>query len=112
MLVSLTCQLNEPAMKLVALIVQLTHPSLSAQLARFSSDVKRLHTESSWNAKYLNILRKPFSTLATGGMRQVNTCIGGMVNTLKMVWSSSRFYNTPYRMVSKLCACWFRLPWS
>ena len=60
--------------------------------------IRRLAVEANWNMKYLSILEKPFNALAKGPLSSVYTSIPGMVKTLKMVASSSRFYNSVERI--------------
>ena len=60
--------------------------------------LRRLAVEANWNMKYLSILEKPFNALAKGPLSSVYTSIPGMVKTLKMVASSSRFYNSVERI--------------
>ena len=72
--------------------------------------------------KYLTILEAPFAKLHSGSLRELCIAVPGLVKTLAMVWSSSKSYNVPARMVSVLlyfslflrldgnyCLCWCKV---
>ena len=50
--------------------------------------------------KYLSLLESAFVKLDAGTLRELSVAAGGLVKTLAMVWTSSKSYNTPRRMVS------------
>lgn len=77
---------------------------LNAALETAASDVKRLCTESMWNSKYFNILRKPFTTLASGSVRQVcSVTIGLFHPPVCPLLTHPTHTNTPCTTRSVVC---------
>ncbi|OQR81178.1 hypothetical protein ACHHYP_16702 [Achlya hypogyna] len=60
--------------------------------------LKKLYNQAVWNAKYFKVLEKPFGDLLSSDVRQIATIVPAVVKTLKMMWSSSKYYKDGIKM--------------
>ena len=90
----LSKQAETAFMKNVNKVLDAAGSEVGVKLRKAFAALRRLYIEAHWNAKYLKILEKPFTTLAEGDLRAVSVALPGMVRTLKMVAQSSRFYSS------------------
>lgn len=45
--------------------------TVSDELRSLAGDISKLHSEAVWNAKYLALLRQPFTVISDGSLREV-----------------------------------------
>ncbi|KAF0715801.1 Aste57867_3170 [Aphanomyces stellatus] len=71
---------------------------LGAKLQEQVLTIKKLHHQAQWNAKYFKVLEKPFQELLVSDMKQITYIVPAMIKTLKMMWSSSKYYKDCFKM--------------
>ncbi|EQC33020.1 hypothetical protein SDRG_09540 [Saprolegnia diclina VS20] len=89
---------------------QLLHPAIPAacdvlgdadyafKMDEQAACVKKLYNQAVWNAKYFKVLEKPFRDLLTSDVKQIGTIVPAIIKTLKMMWSSSKYYKDSAKM--------------
>ncbi|KAF0703441.1 hypothetical protein AaE_015374 [Aphanomyces astaci] len=79
------------------------HPEWSVKLADHVQTIKKLHNQAQWNAKYFKVLEPPFQAILATDMTQIPFIVPPMIKTLKMMWSSSKYYKDCFKMGGLLC---------
>ena len=62
------------------------------------NDLKRLATEAEDNAKFLSTLERNFQTISTEPLSEILKTIPGLVDSIRMIWIVSRYYNREERL--------------
>ncbi|RHZ21493.1 hypothetical protein DYB37_000098 [Aphanomyces astaci] len=75
------------------------HPEWNVKLADHVQTIKKLHNQAQWNAKYFKVLEPPFQAILATDMTQIPFIVPPMIKTLKMMWSSSKYYKDCFKMV-------------
>ena len=81
-------------------VLSLATSDFAEALTKAIRQLQTRFSEASWNYKYLRILEKPFTVLASGRLYSVSTCVRSMGRTIKMIARSSKFYNTRMKIES------------
>ncbi|KDO27453.1 hypothetical protein SPRG_20330 [Saprolegnia parasitica CBS 223.65] len=93
---------------------QLLHPAIPAacdvlddadyafKIDEQAACIKKLYNQAVWNVKYFKVLEKPFRDLLTSDVKQIGTIVPAIIKTLKMMWSSSKYYKDSAKMGSLL----------
>lgn len=66
--------------------------AVAARVLRRWSALRVLRRDAEWGGKYLEVLRKPFRTLADGKLEAAVLCLAPMVKTIRLLPLSSRTY--------------------
>eukprot|EP00003_Mantamonas_plastica_P015444 TRINITY_DN2616_c0_g1_i2.p1 TRINITY_DN2616_c0_g1~~TRINITY_DN2616_c0_g1_i2.p1 ORF type:complete len:390 (-),score=104.91 TRINITY_DN2616_c0_g1_i2:29-1198(-) len=87
----------------VVKVLEVTKSTYSAAFSRLSKEVQIARAEANNNFKFLRPLRKYFDQLhSSKKFTQLVQVFQPMMHMLLMVWTNSKFYNTPFRMVLML----------
>nr|CEL69705.1 TPA: Dynein heavy chain 10, axonemal [Neospora caninum Liverpool] len=71
--------------------------SLEAFYSRFE-ELQKLYLEAKDTVRFLSTLERHFKSLATGSLKVVAETIGPLLSAIRMVWITSRHYNTDEKM--------------
>ncbi|KAL0040883.1 hypothetical protein WJX79_008591 [Trebouxia sp. C0005] len=91
--------------KSVLQVVAILEQTRSSYLATFLSLRKAIQQEAvvaEDNLKFLQCLEQPCRTLASATAKDIPKILPLILNCVRMIWSLSRFYNTPERLVGLL----------
>ncbi|KAG9402647.1 hypothetical protein AC1031_007256 [Aphanomyces cochlioides] len=73
--------------------------ALMNQLQENLHALRKIHNQAQWNAKYFKVLEKPFQDILSSDMKHITYMVPAMIKTLKMMWSSSKYYHDCFKMV-------------
>lgn len=92
-------QLSQPAVKAMLVPLELSRePALEPFKANFTQ-LSKAHVEARDNVKFLNTLEHHFKNLGSGTLLVVHDTIPSLLNGLRMIWITSRHYNTDEQML-------------
>eukprot|EP00210_Caulerpa_lentillifera_P007994 g7633.t1 len=96
------CQLQSaPVIKIVSLLEFAKSAYLSPFL-ELRNSIEREAICADDNLKFLNCLRQPCEKLASASPVEIPSTLPPIVNTIRVIWNLSRFYNTSERISSLL----------
>ncbi|KAH9101218.1 hypothetical protein LEN26_015814 [Aphanomyces euteiches] len=72
--------------------------ALRNQLQENLHALRKIHNQAQWNAKYFKVLEKPFQDILSSDMKHITYMVPAMIKTLKMMWSSSKYYHDCFKM--------------
>lgn len=93
-------QLKLPAIQKIVAILKNSHAQSFSMFEIHRSDLNKYYLEAKDNVKFLSTLERHFKNIAHGSnFTIVLETLPGMMNSMRMVWVISRYYNTDERMV-------------
>ena len=91
---SLLEQLNSPKLKEMTAVLDLINsqscPNFNAQL----EDLERYVKEAKSNVEFLSLLERHFRNLETAPLQQIYNSIPSIMDSLRLIWITSNYYNT------------------
>jgi len=87
-------QLNDPGIKLIVATLECSRSSYLSPFQDLSKLIQREAVAAEDNLKFLSSLEEPCKILSEAEPKDISPILPGLLEAIKVIWNTSRFYNT------------------
>jgi dynein heavy chain len=95
-------QLGRDGVRQIAAVLEVAKSSYLDPFLKLSHLIQEGTTEAVDNLRFLEKLQEPCERLAAAEPQQIPTILPVILNYIRLIWSTSRFYNTPDKLTGLL----------
>ena len=94
----LNIQLQKPELKRIINVLDIAGSSYLAGFKDLEKKIKAGHEEANDNLQFLNTLSDPCRKIENAEPKDIPKILPEVLNSVRLIWELSKFYNTPERM--------------
>eukprot|EP00741_Cyanophora_paradoxa_P024938 tig00000056_g24072.t1 len=95
-------QLGQPGVMRIVAVLEAAKSSYLTPFQKLSQSIQKGSMEAQDNLKFLSILQGPCEQLAKSEPKEIPKLLPTLLNSIRMIWAVSGFYNTPERVTGLL----------
>lgn len=99
-LMGISKQLNKPAVKKIAKILDQAKSSYIASFLKLARQIQDGSKQAENNLQFLSVLKDPSHELADAKPSEIPKMLPRIINIIRIIWINSEFYNTRERLTA------------